>query len=399
MKKLFFYGDSPTCPSGFGTISRNLLEQLSKDYQIKVLGINYYGGWHPSGLVEKYQIDPAGINSQADVLGSDKLITYFTGGEFDVYLTLLNVDRYSIGRLAQTIPNIRKDKSIKWVHYFPLDCTASDKWARNLQAMDVPVCYNQFSYDKILTEFPYLKGKLKVIPHGINLKDFYPTNENKSELKAKMFGENFKDRWIVLNVNRFVQRKDIPRTLLAFREFKKLIPEAALYVHCGFNQEEMGCIADHAKQTGVAYEDIIFNNPSTYVPIIGYPIETIRTIYQAADVVISTSLGEGWGLSCSEAFACKIPVIMPRNTSFPELIGNGEERGWLADCGTNMSEWVVMPEDNGFWRPLTNIGSMVEKLIKVYNNPEEAKFKAEQAYEWVKKLSWEKVADQWREIL
>ena len=42
------YLDAPTCATGFGTVSRNIIEGLYKTgrYNIDILGINYWGDPH-----------------------------------------------------------------------------------------------------------------------------------------------------------------------------------------------------------------------------------------------------------------------------------------------------------------------------------------------------------------
>ena len=51
-------------------------------------------------------------------------------------------------------------------------------------------------------------------------------------------------------------------------------------------------------------------------------------MYNAADLYLTTSLGEGWGLGVTEAMACHTPVAMPRHTSLAEIgeaLGEGTQ--------------------------------------------------------------------------
>ena len=55
------------------------------------------------------------------------------------------------------------------------------------------------------------------------------------------------------------------------------------------------------------------------------PDEGLCALYNAADLYLTTSLGEGWGLGVTEAMACGCPVAMGPHTSLWE-IGKGAKR-------------------------------------------------------------------------
>jgi len=407
MKKVLAYLDSPTCTTGFATVARNVLDQLwqTNEYEIEVIGINYHGGWHPSGLVERYKIDPAKNNPYGDIFGTEKLIKTIQRCDHDILFTLHNLERPVIVEIARLYKAWREAKVNnpdltplpKWIHYFPIDSETCSAHNVVLEYVDYPVCYCKYAYDKVVDSYPKYKDKLRIIPHGVNLNEFFPSNEDKADLKEKMIGKEYRNKFLITNVNRFIQRKDVSRSMLVFREFKKLVPEAVFYPHCDPDREEMGRIADHARFLGLKDKEIIYNDTKYFSPNQGYSTNGIRLIYQASDVIVSTTLGEGWGFSATEAMACKIPIIFPRNTTFPWLIGD-EERGYLADSGKMVSEWIVMPEDNGLWRPLTNIESMIKKLYYLYTHPVETQKKVDAAYDWIQSFNWDKVCVLWKDL-
>jgi glycosyltransferase involved in cell wall biosynthesis len=140
-------------------------------------------------------------------------------------------------------------------------------------------------------------------------------------------------------------------------------------------------------------DDVVF--PENFGPNQGYPREIVNMIYNSSDCVISTTVGEGWGLSWIEAMATRTPVIMPANTALPENIT--EDKGYLVRSGTNPSLYTVIPHDNEVVRPLVDVEHMVETMLHVYNNYDEAREKAENAYNWViSDLNWQtSVVPQW----
>ena len=68
--KILVYADSPTCATGFGSVTRNICEALYKSgrYDIDILGINYWGDPH----VFPYRIWPTGTNGERDPYGRKK---------------------------------------------------------------------------------------------------------------------------------------------------------------------------------------------------------------------------------------------------------------------------------------------------------------------------------------
>jgi glycosyltransferase involved in cell wall biosynthesis len=114
-------------------------------------------------------------------------------------------------------------------------------------------------------------------------------------------------------------------------------------------------------------------------------------------MVVSTTLGEGWGLSVSEAMAVKKPVLFPHNTSLIEIIGENEERGWFCKSGETINDYICLGGgDNNLLRPVVNIVDMAEKMEYIYNHKDEANAKAERAYNEV--WTWNQVGEQWKAI-
>ncbi|MFH0969665.1 MAG: glycosyltransferase, partial [Patescibacteria group bacterium] len=52
------------------------------------------------------------------------------------------------------------------------------------------------------------------------------------------------------------------------------------------------------------------------------PFKNMAALYKNASVFVFPSLYEGFGLSILEAFASKIPLILAKNSSFPEVGGD-----------------------------------------------------------------------------
>lgn len=392
--KVLAYCDSPTCATGFGTVSRNIFEGLHKTgrYQVDVLGINYWGDPHEF----PYRIWPTGTNAQKDPYGRKKICGMIPQMEYDILFFLQ--DTFIMDFLPELIPYLKNNgKKFKSICYFPIDGAPKEQWIKNISVIDYPVAYSEFGKDqamKMHAECP----ELDVIPHGVNIQDYFPLpKEQVEDFRKRYFGDH-SDRFIFMNLNRNQQRKDIPRTIHAFMEFRKEVPEALLYLHMaqvdqGWNLTEV-CTSYGLDTT----QDVIF--PQNFGPNQGYPRQVVNMLYNCVDAVVSTTLGEGWGLSWSEAMATKTPIIMPRNTALIEAIS--DDKGYLVDSGTDPSLFTVLPHDNEVIRPLVDVNDLVNNMLMVYNDYDGAKKKAEAAYEWVTtKLAWGAngpIVDRWIKV-
>jgi glycosyltransferase involved in cell wall biosynthesis len=140
-------------------------------------------------------------------------------------------------------------------------------------------------------------------------------------------------------------------------------------------------------------------DPRVFNVVKGIPVEVLNQLYNAADLVISTTLGEGHGLSLTEAMACKIPVLFPRHSAIEELIGPNEERGTFIKCGGVDHTLSLGRMDPIPVRPVVHVDDMVDKMVNIYRYPSKYKKKADVAYEWAIQNTWASKGIQWRELL
>lgn len=388
--KVLGYCDAPTCATGFGTVSRNIFEGLHRTgrYEIDVLGINYWGDPHDF----PYRIWPTGTNSQKDPYGRQKVLSQIPQMDFDILFFLQ--DSFILEFIPKLIPHLRKNrtKPFKSILYYPIDSILKDNWAANIDPADNLVAYSEFGRQESLKPLPH-REDITVIPHGVDTRQYFPVSKEERDNFRKQYFGPYADHFIVTNVNRNQQRKDIPRTLIAFKEFRKQVPESILYLHMAMKDQGWD-LGEICKYMGFdTTKDVIF--PKNFGPNQGYPRKVLNLLFNCSDVIVSTTLGEGFGLAWMEAMAAKVPVIMPDNTMLPEYIT--EEIGWLCKSGNRPSLWTVIQHDNEVQRPLTDTDDLVAKMVEIYNNPEEAKRRAENGFNWItKQMDWQNnIAPMW----
>jgi len=306
-------------------------------------------------------------------------------------------DTFILEFLPELIPHLKEHHDpFKSICYFPVDGTPKEQWIKNVNVVDHLVAYSEFGKKQATEACPSYGEDIITIPHGVNINDYYPMKKEEiDEFRRRYFGRHH-DKFVITNVNRNQQRKDIPRTIHAFSEFRKQVPNSLLYLHCA--QKDQGWnLPEVCKSYGLSTSnDVVF--PENFGPNQGYPIQVLNMIYNASDVVVSTTLGEGWGLSWIEAMATKTPVIMPENTAMVENITN--DKGYLVKSGSNPNLFTVIPNDNEVVRPLVDTQDLVDKLVHVYNNQTEAKNKAITANAWVvNEMNWQgKIGKRWVDL-
>jgi len=112
--------------------------------------------------------------------------------------------------------------------------------------------------------------------------------------------------------------------------------------------------SDAAEAVGMPTGRLRF--PHDHVWQIGIPSRTLAAIYQAFDVLLMPSMGEGFGIPLIEAQACGVPVITSDHSAMTELVGPG----WLVEG----DPFWDAPQTSFFTVP--SIGSIVENLDLAY---------------------------------
>jgi len=393
VKKILWYSDF-LVSTGFGNVAEALVSRLKHKYDFTVLGINYNGDpynipGHPYYHLKDIPVYPSKVKN--DYLGKQKLLNLLHEGNFDILFILQ--DTFNLVSYLQPLEDARKDKDFKYILYFPIDAYLDPAWVEVVIQADQPVAYTQHGQLEVKRrgfDVPY-------IYHGTDTKVFYPLTSKERSFCRQQYLRATDEDFVITNVNRNQHRKDLPRTIMAFVEMWKRIPRAKLYLHTDLSNK-IGYDLEYFINIHVPSEvrgSIILPDQEV-MDRGGVSQEGMRRLYSCSDVVISTSKGEGWGLSTTEAMACKVPVVMPRHTSLVEIVGEQEERGLLADC----SDACVHLGDNHRIRPLVDIDSLVDKVLQVYENPSAAWERVQAAHAWVKEYcDWDKIAAQWEEVL
>jgi glycosyltransferase involved in cell wall biosynthesis len=383
--------------TGFGNVAKNLLDTLHKEYDVYVLGINNRG--EVVYDTSKYFVFPV---DSSDLLGLKKLPRIVDKVKPDIIFLFQD-----IFHISDLIEALRKQVGFdtKIVSYFPVDgAPANLAWQNVLDFSDAVVTYTDWAIKVIRDRFPgYKDTPIHKLYHGVDLKTFFPKKADEITGLRKTFG--WTNKFTVANVNRFQPRKFISGTARAFSMFAKgykLNPENGhmmpldrnrcelsgstdlethernlsdvfLYLHMNTAEQIMGpgranMLQAHLLNANFQDRDVNkilgLNGRNVYSGEI--PDSFINDIYNAANVNISSTIGEGCGLSLIESAATGTPSIAPNNSAIPEMLGT---TGHLI----KNSAVFNMALDNGHWRPIVDCGDIVRALDIEYKRWKEGK--------------------------
>ena len=323
-KKLFAWCDF-LVDTGFGHVSENLLKDMHQKYDVQILAINHHGEKYYN--TDKYFVYPV---SRDDMLGMKRLVPIIKREQPDI--VFLFQDIFHISDVIDKVRSVLHPKN-KIVVYFPVDGQPfSRAWGNVLNTADAVITYSDWAIKVIKDRFPDYKKEIYKLYHGVDPKIYHPINY-KTILKQK---ENFGwlNKFVVVNINRFQPRKCIPLSIRAFsmfakgykickcgnrmpldrtscdvnpcsaRDIKKVVrhdrKDVFLYLHMMASEMSMGpgrtnVLQNHLLNASFVDEDVNeivgVNAANIYAGAISDKV--INEIYNAANINISSSLGEG----------------------------------------------------------------------------------------------------------
>jgi len=389
-KKLLIWCDSPTVPTGFGNVAKNLFSDLYKIFDVAILGINEFGLRRYDAT--KYHIYPT---DRADMLGLERFPLVLK--DFNPDIILLFQDIFNIDYAFPVIEKWNKDVPI--LFYFPIDGTpVNQAWKTVLGKATKLITYTKWGVNAIRKAHPELKDiVIENLYHGVDFGTFYPMSADiRRRFKEDRGWDN---KFLILSVNRFQPRKMLPLALRGHALFTKgykvcscgniylasedrcdlndcgpedIISQhnghddAFLYVHANAVERMMGpgkanTLQAHLLNAGFKSEDInktvtAFGGNLYETPL---PESQINMLYNMADVNISTTLGEGVGLSLIESAATGTTSIAPKHSAIPEMLG---DTGYIIPNIVHIN--IAM--DNGHLRPVMAMKPYLDALETEY---------------------------------
>ena len=406
-------------------MAKNLFKVWHKrGVEIDCWGIGF-NGWGYRGVDTVKTIYPAGMGGEWHREDRMELFLHqlANGGYTHVWIMqdtfLLSATDFPI-----VLRRVCAEKGIRSMLYFPVDAPLDPAWTDIIAAVDAPVAYTAYGGNearraararsewlwekKVETPLNY-DFEPVVLPHGVDFSIYRPMAERKT-FRHMLYAKKewlLDDDFFMLNVNMNQCRKDPPRSLeiLAGLRARGIPAKLALHMPESGGPEQQISLEQVANQLGLktgcwGHHGMLFRNGQGILPEAGDPAvkESIGLVhfYNAADLYLTTTKGEGWGLGITEALACGLPVAVPYHTGCMDIMEK------LCSPGVGYDDMVVLldPEaganvdraDNSRMRHRVDLAKAVEAIAKYY---ESGKWQNRQSLaenkelkEW---LSWDRI--------
>lgn len=411
--------------TGFGTVTQRLGEEfLARGLDVRIIAVNYRGEPIDGPLAGR--VWRAGLGN--DLFGSDIIPAAITGDLWPKFghprwtpEAMLVISDFT-GLMSHLGPRLHPAwLSVPVFHYMPIEGdNLPVEWGEiwNAPAMhqtvpepfrrpDIafhPVAMSRYGAKVIGA----LTGRdVPVIYHGTDTDVFRPvsaTDPIRFEGKTLRTREDCRaafeiapDAKVILRTDRNVTRKFYYRfaelvTLLAPR-----VPNLKAVVHC----------APVDPADGLNFYQEIGRQPPEVWPLFGLtnahdtwrglPIEGMVALYNAADLYVSTTGGEGFGLNLAESLACGVPVVVTDWAADAETVGPG---GVLVPpLADSYGDPVRFHSQYGMDWAVPDPRAFVEPIVHLLDKPHRRKAMGEAGRAHVRRsFSWATAADQFIDL-
>jgi glycosyltransferase involved in cell wall biosynthesis len=326
VNRILIIGDA-VAPTGFARVIRTIFQPLHNDFELHQLATRYDGQPH------NYPWQLYQASKGKSVYGYDQVVPLIDQIKPGIVFLLYDIP-YQIPYLKE----LRKASShSKIVMYSPVESgPIAPEMIQGLGGVSRYVLYTDYGRREIETSLKYVRKDhpdfafplLEVIPHGIDTDRFYPLGDDdvarrvEARRALKLDAPELLSAFIVLNANRNMPRKRIDLTIQGFAEFAKDKPaNVKLYLHMATQDTGWNVVA-LARRHGI-YDRLIMTRADNVAP--DFTDEQLNLLYNACDVGITTTTGEGWGMVAFEHAATRAAQVMPRHTSLTDLWKNAAE--------------------------------------------------------------------------
>jgi glycosyltransferase involved in cell wall biosynthesis len=174
------------------------------------------------------------------------------------------------------------------------------------------------------------------LPHGVDTTLFNPRPDTKAAIRAELGipADAFLVGMVAANSS-LEDRKGFKQSLVAFSRFAKNRGDVWLYAHTNADPPAGAGLplGEGVLAAGCPPDRVKF--PPASLWHLGAPPALVSNLYQAFDVLLNPSMGEGFGIPILEAQACGVPVIASDHSAMSELT----QSGWLV-AGDPNYDWL-----------------------------------------------------------
>jgi len=403
--KILAMGDSVRSHTGYGRVSLNVFTYfLHKQHSIQQIG------WQHSEPPERIL-----ITEKTGIVGQIELWPPHTSDEFHTMSTMMHINTqkphmvYNSNDIFTSSLLVKNRSQLEHpmflVNYGVIDAPDAAEWFKEtILDIDVPVTPSKYGFEKLKK----ITDKGLYIPHGVNL-DIYKPLDNQELIKQK-YGVSGK--FVFGVVHRNIIRKLIPFIIESFAnlKYKHKLKDIVLYLvmdpveNNGYDVFQLAKIHNLTVSWNPKNPADIMLHPEHLNFMISLSDEGLAETYNMFDVLVSSTMSEGFGLPTIEAEACGTPVIIPDHSANTELV---EGHGWLYPAAKNMDGSDVLfpfryPAGGQiimYGYPVPDKVALELSMLEAYNKPDILEKYGKLSSEFAKQYSWKTILPMWDEVL
>ncbi len=320
--------------TGFGIVTENLGRRfLDAGHDVRILAMNHRGEPVKGPLSGRvWPLNTLGnyFSGNIPAAGMDgtlwKMLDASDAWKPDTVLVVADVSGL-LGYIGNLVPDSPWLK-VPVYHYCPIEGDNVTQAWRDVWKLFQPVAMSLYGAKVIgdLTGQP-----VPMLYHGVDTAVFHPasvqdpvTHEGKrmsSKAACKVAFGLDPNRNVILRSDRLVERKFYDRFIAAMIPVVAASPMTDVLIHCrpideGYDLfQEMEQVPQNLKAQ--------FKLSNGHDSFRGLSTESLVALMNAADLYVSTTGGEGFGLNLAESMACEVPVVVTDWAADAEVVGDG----------------------------------------------------------------------------
>lgn len=315
--KVLTISDMPFVPSGVATQTKYFIEGLLKTGKFKVISLG--------GAIEHPSYQPI----RTEEFGEDWTMVPVKGfGDANIVRSIIRSEKPDIlwfmtdPRFYQWLWQIANEirPLMPMVYYHVWDNYPLPKFNKGFyDSNDVIVTISKLTDDIVRTISPDVE--CEYIPHSIPENIFFPLPEVDILRARKTHFPKINDETMVLFWNsRNARRKQAGPIIWWFNDFLKKVGKNKAVLLMQTNPKD-----PNGPDLGAIIEELGLTNGEVMFSTEAIPPGHLNLMYNMADVTVSASDAEGFGLSTLESLNCGTPIVVPRTGGLQDQATDGEE--------------------------------------------------------------------------
>lgn len=359
--KILWVSNGAFTGTGYGTATRSVTNQLKKDgHDPHVLAY-----WGIQGGA-KLSIDGVmHYSPRSDIWANDYMedLSRFLRCDF----TLIHRDIW--------VNSVEMENRFPFAAWFPVDhAPVSKTIVEHVERAEWKASISKFGVQQLANH----DVEVDYVPHSFDSDIF---SYSRSLEGRDMLGIP-KDAFLITMVadNKGVpSRKGFPEMYEAIAEMQRRHPDVWAYNHSIFTEERQGINLQKLLEFKEC-DPARFKFVDPFLFFFGIDYSVLAKFYQASDVLLHTSYGEGFGLTILEAQSCGTPVVTTNTTAMPEITFNGYSVDGYKFFYPFFADWIV-----------PKVGEIVDALEELY------KAKGSKKQEKKNKDTADMIYNEWRD--